>query len=236
MKKNNEYSGSLGLLEKEGTIPILRPFEQQYAILEAEIKGKRHLTIGTLGPDGTSSVQAVKYMIENLQVIEQCKFNIKLQKDFLEIFAQLENFQIDYALIPVAYEKVTNFFWHSDFSNILNFVFPTPFYGIVSKSTVDYRRLKTIRIATCPAVERLYQFFLEELALDIQVEIVTTRSTTEAILFLLENKADLAITNQTSFEIYKGEGIYFLSKKLNSNMVWSLFKNKNNKALIPLEV
>lgn len=80
----------------------------------------------------------------------------------------------------------------------------------------------------CPAVENIIEYLSDGELKESQIERVTTNSTTEAMISLINNDADLAVTNRTSFELYRDKGIKFISKMYHSKMVWVLFQGKKN--------
>lgn len=62
------------------------------------------------------------------------------------------------ALVPSAYERVTDFFWDVSLENCLNFIFPTPQYGLVCKNEYQVQPDKNVTVATCHAVEHIIVF------------------------------------------------------------------------------
>ncbi|PQQ65650.1 hypothetical protein [Acetivibrio saccincola] len=215
---------------------IIEPFERQYKDFINEISSMKNIRIGSLGPHGTSSEQAVKYMIGYLNKINsKCSYKICLMDDFRYVFDALNNKEIEYALIHSAYERITDYFWNHRFSNVLNFIYHTPDYGMIGKVGENYSFKKKVRVAACPAVQGILQYLAGDVLLDTEIEIVTTRSTTEAVLFVLEGKADVGITNETSYELYRDKGIQFISKKYNAHIVWCLFKNNSDENTVQEE-
>lgn len=206
---------------------LLRPFYEQYDWFFEEISSNDNITIGTLGPNGTSSEQALKYLISRITDYNKkigCEKH--LMNSFKNVYESLNKGLINYALIPTAYERVTDFFWNDNFTNNLNFIFPTPEYGMVCKN--DYKPIsnRKTRVACCPAVENIIEYLSNGELQDDQIERVKTNSTTEAAICLINGEADLAITNRTSFELYSDKDIKFISKTYNANIVWALFKRK----------
>ena len=59
--------------------------------------------------------------------------------------------EMDFALVPSAYERVTDFFWDMKLENCMNFIFPTPQYGLVCKNDYHIDNNENITIATCHA-------------------------------------------------------------------------------------
>ncbi len=208
---------------------LLKPFYEQYDYFFKEISSNDTVRIGTLGPNGTSSEQALKYLIAN---IENCNHKIEFKKylmnNFTSVYESLDNGLINYALIPTAYERITDFFWNNNFINNLNFIFPTPEYGMVCKNSYKPISNRKIKVACCPAVENIIGYLSEGELQEEQIERVKTNSTTEAVICLINNDVDLAVTNKTSFELYADREIKFISKTYNTTIVWALFKRKEN--------
>lgn len=208
---------------------LIKPFNDQYNCFLEEITSDNceNIVIGTLGPEGTSSEFALRYFISNIESYNSnIKCDVFLATNFNTIYNALNDNLIKYALVPTAYEKITDFFWNNDFINNLNFIFPTPQYGMVCKN--DYRQIndRKVRIACCAAVENTINYLSNGIFKNGEFQKVQTNSTTEAIKSLIDGYADLAITNKTSFDIYSDKDIKFISKTYNANMVWSVFKQK----------
>ena len=208
---------------------ILNKFEEQVLRIKEDIREKEIINIGTLGPSGTSSEQAMKYLINAFREVEDsCKYNIVLENDFQYVLNDLENSKLDYALVPSAYDRITDFFWSYNITNVLNFIYETPDYGLVCLEGYKPANNNKVRVATCSAVRNIIKYLCQDIVKDKEVEIVEARSTTESLLFLLEGKADAAITNETSFQIYKHKGIKFVSDKYNTHVVLDLIQEKIN--------
>lgn len=206
---------------------LLKPFFEQYDFFFQELSENDVIRIGTLGPKGTSSEQALKYLLTVVKKYNhQIKFDKMLINNFTDVYKKLEKGLIDYALVPTAYERITDFFWNNHFINNLNFIFPTPEYGMVCKNNYKPVNNRKVKIACCPAVENIIGYLSDGKLGEEQIERVRTNSTTEAVLCLINNDADLAVTNKTSFELYSDKDIKFISKTYHSNMVWALFKKK----------
>ncbi len=207
---------------------LLNPFYEQYDYFFKEVSDNANIKIGTLGPNGTSSEQALKYLISNIpNYSHKIEFEKHLMNNFRNVYESLNEGLINYALIPTAYERITDFFWNNNFINNLNFIFPTPEYGIACKNNYRPIRNRKIRIACCPAVENIIAYLSNGELQDDQIERIKTNSTTEAVICLINDDADLAITNKTSLDIYSDRDIKFISKTYNANIVWALFKRKD---------
>ena len=80
--------------------------------MSLKIALRKGLSIGTLGPEATSSNQALVYFIETLS--EQMHFNYQknLYDTFEDCYSEILAGRIDLALVPSAYEDITKFFWN----------------------------------------------------------------------------------------------------------------------------
>jgi hypothetical protein len=209
---------------------LLKPFFDQYDSFIDELNSGDELLIGTLGPNGTSSELATEYLISSIKSYNtETKCKTYLLNNFKLVFDALNDELINYALIPTAYEHVTDFFWNKDFENNLNFIFPTPQYGMVCKGNFKPILDSKVKIACGPGVENIIPYLSDGIIKSSEFEKVKTNSSTESIISVINGSADIAITNQTSFDLYAYEDIKFVSKKYNANIVWSLFKKTNLK-------
>lgn len=205
---------------------LMEKFNRQFDFIQQAVAENDQIVITTLGPEGTSSEQAAKYLIDQFkQINSDCIFRINLINNFIDIFYYLENTKEGYVLIPNAYENINDFYWNPNFANVLNFLFATPKYGLIKKVNNSCLEKRKLKIASCPAVQGIYKYLMEELLQKKKIEILKTNSTVETIKYIIEEKADIGITNESAFasHAYANE-IEFISKKYNATIVWSLFE------------
>lgn len=208
---------------------IVEPFIEQYDHIRKFLEGRKRIVIGTMGPESTSSVQATKYLCENIGELEN--YALRLFPDFKQLLEAMNTDEkIDFALVPSAYERVTDFFWNINLENCLNFIFPTPKYGLVCKENFEFQlhKDKRLTVATCHAVENIIEELSDGYIQEDNVKRIFTSSTTTALQEVIKGTADIAVTNETSFEAYKDQGIKFVFRKLNTKILWCLFKRKEN--------
>ena len=124
--------------------------------------------------------------------------------------------------------KITDFFWNINLENCLNFIFPTPKYGLVCKEDFVLNQKLPLTVATCHAVENIIEELSDGYIKEKDVKRLFTSSTTTALQEVLAGNADLAVTNETSFEAYKDKGIKFIFRKFNTKILWCLFKRKEH--------
>lgn len=204
---------------------IVEPFIEQYDDIRRFLSGRNNIVIGTMGPDSTSSVQATKYLCKNFG--EVANYDLRLFPDFKQLLDAMNNdSSIDFALVPSAYERVTDFFWNINLENCLNFIFPTLKYGLVCKEDFELNQKSPLTVATCHAVENIIEELSDGYIKENDVKRLFTSSTTTALQEVLAGNADLAVTNETSFEVYKNRGIKFIFRKFNTKILWCLFKRK----------
>lgn len=206
---------------------LMEPFTKQYDFMNKYLSQDKVIKIGTMGPNTTSSVQALMYLCKYLG--NKDMLNIKLYENFNQVLNSIESSnELDLVLIPNVYEKISYFFWNRNLENCFNFIFPTPEYGLVCKKEYVFKKRKTIKIATCHAVEHMVNALSNGFIEESCVEKYITPSTTAALKELIKGNVDMAITNETSFNIYKNENIKFIFQKTCANIIWCLFKRRNN--------
>lgn len=207
---------------------IVSPFIKQFEIIKDECLHKSKIVIGTMGPETTSSVQAAKYFCNNIG--NGIQYEFKLYPDFVHVldFMRKEE-SLDFALVPSAYERITDFFWDIKLENCMSFIFPTPKYGLVCLDNHEINFSDRVTIATCHAVEHIIGELSNGIIDENKVTKIITPSTTTALEEVINGHADLAITNQTSFDYYKDKGIRFIFNQYNTNIVWCLFRKRGQK-------
>lgn len=204
----------------------MSPFIEQFEKFKFELRHKSSLKIVTLGPVGTSSNCAALFLVDELSKVNSaCNYSIDLKDNFNEVYEQLRCNKTDYALVPAAYERITDFFWCKDFSNVLSFIYETPKYGIISKNDYVFSKSIDVKIASCPAVEKIVNFIGKDIQENYNLELVRTFSTAQAAEFVANGITDIGVTNESSYEIYKGKGIKFITPRYSAKILWVIFKN-----------
>lgn len=200
--------------------------EQHYHFLK-EILAKTKITFSTLGPKGTSSVNALEYFLYHLKAFDNTlDYDLALYNTFDEVYKNLQKGTVTYALVPSAYGRITEFFWDSKLVHCFQFVYPTPNYGLAARENTNLSHKRTLVIAGCTPVLHLIPEFLPPNQ-NISFQILVTPSTTKALEKVLAGKADLALTNETSLEKHHAADLKFITEKRNANIVWSLFGLKD---------
>ncbi|CAD5966547.1 Prephenate decarboxylase [Planktothrix tepida] len=178
------------------------------------------LTIGTLGPSGTSSENALNYLINQLQA-QAINLSSQLFDNFILVKEALLQEQVDLALVPHAYDKVNEFYMEPNFNLGFIFIYPTPIYGLAKKKNTELD-LKNCSIVTHPAPIPLLPKLLPDTNIkDIQMTLAS--STSAAAMQVNQGLADLAITNENAVKEYDLE---FISTFGEIPMSWSIFYKK----------
>lgn len=187
----------------------------------------------TLGPTGTSSHATLLALSEEIKRLRpDTDIEISLKNTFDEVYRiMLVEDSESFALVPAAYERVTEFFWNSEFENIYNFSYHTPPYGLAVKKEFKKTNKESLVVASCPAVAKLFDTLKKDSDInDNPITYIKTSSTTEAALAVMNQKADVAVTNETSTRKFSGE-LVFISPQKQSEMLWCVFKRKTKESI-----
>lgn len=190
------------------------------------IPSSKTIIIGTLGPSGTSSEEALNYVVSQLQN-EQITVSVQLFDNFSALAEKLLNKQIDLALVPHAYDKINEFYMEPKFDLGLIFTYPTPIYGLAKRkdTELDFNGSKIVsHPAPLPLLSKLLPISLDRA--EIEVELVN--STSAAAILVKEGLADFAITNEKALNFYDLE---FVSTYGRIPMSWSIFHNKKSEEI-----
>ena len=185
------------------------------------------LTLGTLGPSGTSSEAALKYLISQIEQ-EEINVLVKLFDSFIDLQQALKNEQVDLALVPHAYEKINEFYMQPKFDLGFIFVHPTPVYVLAKRKDQEFK-VTGSRIVTHPAPLPLLSELLPPQYSPQEMTVELVNSTSVAAKQVHQGLADLAITNEKAREYYDLE---FVSIHGTIPMSWSVFYKKPSVAYV----
>jgi bacilysin biosynthesis protein BacA len=205
---------------------ILECFRSQLDRLKSYLCDKKTLTIGTLGPVGTTSYFATTYFIEYIkEICSDIKIDIKLWDNFDLVYEAVLAEEVNLIVIPNAYEKITEMYWEPALKNSFSFLLETPAYGLVTKRDEKNRIIKDkIRIASCRPVVCLIDKLISGV-LDSKegYELILANSTTKAAEMVINGMAEYAVTNETSIE---NKELEFISETFSAEVLWSVFCKK----------
>ncbi|MTJ29404.1 LysR family transcriptional regulator [Aphanizomenon sp. UHCC 0183] len=182
------------------------------------------LTLGTLGPSGTSSEAALKYLISQIEQekIKEINVLVKLFDSFIDLQQALKNEQVDLALVPHAYERINEFYMQPKFDLGFIFVCPTPVYGLAKRKDQEFKVIGS-KIVTHPAPLPLLSELLPLQYSPQEMTVELVNSTSVAAKQVHQGLADLAITNEKARQYYDLE---FVSIYGTIPMSWSVFYKK----------
>ncbi len=187
-------------------------------------------SIATLGPKGTSSESAAKYLASLIGRT----FEIKLFDSFEQACCHTEENTDSVLLVANAYRDVDYFYMNPCINLAGSFHYDPPYYYMCCRSTGEVRhklRLrKRITIATHRAPSSRLHDIIDFLGKEnwifdpSKIEIIYTEATSEAAADVKNGKYDLCITNKSSIELYQ---LHIISPPLIIEMVWTLFVRTN---------
>lgn len=188
------------------------------------LRNKQSVSMITLGPRETSSFKSTEYLIDYLKR-NGVKTNIVIDAydDFDSAYISYKENNSEFLVVPNAYEKITNMYWDPELEVAFSYFYSTPIYGLAIQKGTDLNFTSNIIVATCNPVFSLINVLGSKLLKGKKVSVLTTKSTTEAAQMVHLNKADIAITNQTSLIKY---GLEFLTTGFGVKMLWTVFQKK----------
>ena len=202
---------------------VISKFEAMRQELKDVISSSDEIKIGSLGPEGTTTYEATKYFIDYLASEGiKTKITLCLWNNFYDIHKALVDNLVDLIIIPNPFENITQIYWDKDVDLAFGFVLESPFYGLAVK---DERVLekKHLKIATGPAVNHLILKLGDDILKEHTYELYKVNSTTEAAMAVHDEKADIAMTNQTSVDRVN---VKFITELIQAKIIWSVFKRK----------
>ena len=168
--------------------------------------------IATLGPQGTSSECAGRFLTRHLAAPQE----VHLYGTYEEACAAVLSRRAARLLVANAYHGVCEFYMDRRLALELAFVFDTPEYGIAARAHSPVPL--SARVATHPAPEALVK---QLLPCGYHVAAVDhAASTSLAAAWVAGGRADLALTTQPAAEQYR---LRFISATRPIRMLWSVF-------------
>ncbi|MFG2598851.1 hypothetical protein [Streptomyces sp. NPDC048462] len=179
------------------------------------------LRIGTLGPDGTTSMVALGRLGYRLAHLGGPEIEAAPYDSFEELLAAVgSRGGPSYALVPGAAECATRFFWSPRLRLDASFSSPTPEYGIATYRTG--LREGILRLATLHETRRLVELLdgAEGGRGGYEIAWVPAESTMHAAQLVTEGRADAAVTNEPGRAAHRLE---FQVSRPGVPMVWMVF-------------
>lgn len=186
------------------------------------VRGRSHVVLGTLGPDGTTSSETARHFREYF--LRWCP-GADLGFEFFDTFelalAALCSGDLDYLLMPNAYGKMTRFYWHPRIELVYSFMNETPRYGIAVLGAPDSGERRSYTMATCKPVAHLAQELWDTTVYrESPFQLVEEPSTKKSLMLMEQGVADFALTNDSSL---RDSDAVFISQTRRADVLWSIF-------------
>lgn len=170
--------------------------------------------IATLGPPGTSSEAAGRYLSDVLDKSEPT--SVTLFDTYEDAAAAVVAGSAGRLLVANAYHAISTFYMDPRFGLEQAFVFDTAHYGLAARP--DEPLPLNVRAVTHPAPRDLIGQLIPA---GYRIEAVeTVASTSAAAAQVREGRADVALTTSTARRLY---GLEFISPTRYIRMLWSVF-------------
>ncbi|MGX4690670.1 hypothetical protein [Streptomyces sp. JNUCC 63] len=171
-------------------------------------------TLGTLGPAGTSSELAARFLAA------EHGLRVELFASFDDVLDQLLRKRVEVALVPSAYQGLTRFHWHGELRLRAFFPQATPEYGIAAAPGGPPPGDGPVTVAAMWEVRRIYAEVAPRGLRDREVTWVDAASTQHAAAILAGGGAQLAVTNGPGV---RAHGLRWVANRPGAEIVWTLF-------------
>ncbi|MGW2816460.1 hypothetical protein [Streptomyces sp. NPDC001415] len=175
-------------------------------------------TLGTLGPAGTSSDLAARFLAA------EHGLRVELFATFDDVLDQLLCGVVELALVPSAYGGLTGFHWHRDLRLRAFFPQATPEYGIAAAGGLPPGELPPgegpVTVAAMWEVRRIYAEVVPAPLRGREVVWVEASSTQHAAAILADGGAQLAVTNAPGV---RAHGLRWVATRPGAEIIWTLF-------------
>lgn len=174
-------------------------------------------SLGTLGPAGTSS------HLTAVSLAERYGLRIALLPSFDAVLDELVTGDVEFALVPSAYQGLTRFHWHGGLRLRAFFAQATPEYGIAARADAEPGPppgTAPVSVAAMWEVRRIYAEVAPAALGGRPVRWVDAGSTQDAAAILARGGADLAVTNAPGV---RAHGLRWVATRPGAEVVWTLF-------------
>lgn len=209
------------------TAALPGPLAEEYTARWSELTGswaaRPGTTLGTLGPDGTSSQLVAGFLAR------QHGLSVELFVSFDEVLDRLVERKIDVALVPSAYQGLTRFHWHRDLRLKAFFPQATPEYGIAGRTGAEPGAPAgamavpgggPVTVAAMWEVRRIYAEVAPAALRGREVRWVDAASTQHAAQIVAGGGAELAVTNAPGV---RAHGLRWVATRPGTEILWTLF-------------
>ncbi|MGW0547267.1 hypothetical protein [Streptomyces altiplanensis] len=199
--------------------PLPGALAEEYAARWSELArrwaARPGTTLGTLGPAGTSSELAARFLAA------EHGLSVELFATFDDVFDHLVGRKVEFALVPSAYGGLTRFHWHRDLRLQAFFPQATPEYGIAAGAAGSPAPGDgPLVVAAMWEVRRIYAEVVPPELRDREVAWVDVSSTQQAAEVVAGGGAQLAVTNAPGV---RAQGLSWVARRPGAEIIWTLF-------------
>ncbi|MFF3978596.1 hypothetical protein [Streptomyces sp. NPDC001828] len=204
-----------------GALPgvLAEEYTARWSELAGRWAARPGTTLGTLGPAGTSSDLAARFLAA------EHGLRVELFTTFDDVLHQLLSGTVELALVPSAYGGLTGFHWHRDLRLRAFFPQATPEYGIASPAGPGAAAgvppgEGPVAVAAMWEVRRIYAEVAPPGLAGREVVWVDAASTQHAAEILAAGGAELAVTNAPGV---RAHGLRWVARRPGAEIIWTLF-------------
>ncbi|GAA4112367.1 MULTISPECIES: hypothetical protein [Streptomyces] len=205
-----------------GALPgaLAEEYTARWSELAGRWAARPGTTLGTLGPAGTSSDLAARFLAA------EHGLRVELFATFDDVLRQLLDGVVELALVPSAYGGLTGFHWHRDLRLRAFFPQATPEYGIASAAAGSGAAAAVppgegpVAVAAMWEVRRIYAEVAPPGLAGREVVWVDAASTQHAAEILAGGGAELAVTNAPGV---RAHGLSWVARRPGAEIIWTLF-------------
>lgn len=180
--------------------------------------------IATLGPTGTSSEAAARYLASYLtstwpdRPTSDSMFRVELHDRYEHAAESVRHDRSGLLLVANAYRDISVFYMDPTLQILGAFVYDTPLYGLATKPGSSPRE-GVVRIASHPAPIPIIDQLVDRHRSPV-IDVIRYDSTSAAAAAAASGAVDMALTTQPAAQHY---GLRFVSRTRNIRMLWSIF-------------
>jgi len=201
-------------------IDLEKDMVYRLSLLRECLNELRTLRLATLGPEGTSSEQAGKYFLEQVEISDK---ELVLCTQYEQAADHVVAGTADLLLVANAYKGINDFYMSPALYFICAYFFQTPLYGVAARTGWALEPGKRYSIATHHAPISLVPWFLKYIP--IEYDLVHADSTAAAARAVSTGETDLCVTNAVAVD--KTPGLEFVTRTRPIRMLWSVFQRKH---------
>ncbi|MFF2331293.1 MULTISPECIES: hypothetical protein [unclassified Streptomyces] len=202
---------------------ILRIPDIERQALEAliPVDSADSVSLGTLGPEGTSSEYVAQLMSSALG--DRGDFRIVLADTYEQCMDALTAARVDLALVAHAYPSINSYYMNPELEPAIVFRGSTPEYGLATRSDFVFHEelLYSDTVVSHPAPVPLLGYHF-----DRPVKLASATSTSQAAGEVADGLYNIAITNEQAARRHNLKFVYTFSR---IPMTWTVFSRRKDR-------